>query len=275
LFDGERWGWAMAESPNSFIKWLEANSHWSHWVGLVVAALGLLAGFWLSEKPEGEITLKFTTVKIAEANLPGIKILDNSNNQITGNIFGTEVVLWNTGDLTLGEKSDRIRKPITITFSGVSRIIDSVVQDTKNVDPTTISIEKSQNDVTIKWTQFDPGDAIKVFVIYTGQQQAAFEYEGRFVSTRLADISEFKEEYPSEHGLTAIWDFIKYDFKFRFWRTVGLLVGLIGQVFAVILMFYSLRRPGLSKLVFALWGVAAISLVLSMIGELFVRSSPF
>jgi hypothetical protein len=150
LFDGERWGWTMVESTNSFIKWLEANSHWSHWVGLVVAALGLLAGFWLSEKPEGEITLKFTTVKIAEANLPGIKILDNSNNQITGNIFGTEVVLWNTGDLTLGEKSDRIRKPITITFSGVSRIIDSVVQDTRNVDPTTISIEKSQNDVTIK-----------------------------------------------------------------------------------------------------------------------------
>jgi hypothetical protein len=112
-------------------------------------------------------------------------------------------------------------------------------------------------------------------VIYTGKQQAAFEYDGRFVSTRLADISEFKEEYPSEHGLTALWAFIKYDFKFRFWRTVGLLVGLIGQILAIILVLYSFRRPGFSKLVFIMWGVAAISLLLSVMGEFFVRSSPF
>jgi hypothetical protein len=265
----------MSETTNSIFKWLEENSHWSHWVGLIIAVLGLGAGFWLSEKPEGEITLKFTTVKIAQANLPGIKILDNSNNQITGNIFGTEIVLWNTGDLTLGEKSDRIRKPITITFSSAARIIDGVVQDTKNVDSNTVSIEKSQNEVTIKWTQLDPGDAIKVFVIYTGQQQAALEYDGRFVSTRLADVSEFKEEYPSEQGLAAFWGVLKYNLKFRFWRTVGLLVGIISQFVAIALIFWSIRRPGFPKLVFVAWGVGVISFVLSMMGDFFVRSSPF
>jgi len=90
---------------NAFIEWLKENSHWSHWVGLVIAVMGVVTGIWFAERPTGEIRLKFTTVKIVQAGVPGIKIFDNENHPVTSNIFGTEVLIWNTGDPVIGDES--------------------------------------------------------------------------------------------------------------------------------------------------------------------------
>jgi hypothetical protein len=233
----------MDDNPRSSIfQWLERNSLWSHWVGLLIAAAGLFAGFLLSEKQHGEVTVKFTTVKIAQAGVPGIRILDNANAPITSNIFGTEVLIWNTGDLNLGDKSDRVRKPIRITFDGNIRVIDGVIQDTKNLDPKNVTISTGQNDVVVKWTELDPGDAIKVFVIYSGDQQAKIEYEGRIIGATIADYSEFREEYPGESGLAATWHSFRYDLKYRTWSTTVIVVGTLTQMVGFVLMFFGRKR---------------------------------
>jgi hypothetical protein len=258
---------------NSFFDWLKENSHWSHWVGLVVAALALITGFWLSEKPTGEITLKFTTVKIAQPGVPGIKILDNSNNQITSNIFGTEIVIWNTGDLTLGERSDRIREPLYITFSGDIRIIDSVVRDTKTVDPNAVSLAASKDQLTVKWTQFDPGDAIKLFVIYTGNTQAGISYSGRFIGTRFADFSEFEEEYPGKRGFSFFWDQTKYAFAHQFWSAILLSCAVIIQFFVV----FAMIRMGYEKgrtVVAAGMGLSLLLYIVGLLLQAFGRGTP-
>lgn len=231
--------------PNTLIAWLKENNHWGGWAGFIVGALGLAAAVYYAQKDTGDITLKFTTVKIAQADVPGIKILDDSNNEIRGNVFGTEIVLWNTGELSLGEKSDRIRKPIVVTFSGDVKIVNAVVQGTRNVEPDSVSLDKTSNEVTVNWKQFDPGDAVKVFVIYEAKEQAKISFLGRYINTKLSDISEFKEEYPGESGLSSMPRTIEFNFRVFPWSTTFQAIGLIAQILVTLFMIVCVifKRP--------------------------------
>jgi hypothetical protein len=174
---------------------LKDNQHWIGIAGILVGA-AISISTWVATREVGEITLKFNTVKIAQAGVPNIRILDNKNNPIMGNVFGCEIVVWNTGNLSLGQKADRIRQPLTVVFTGDVNIIDATIQDTKNVPFHAITLDRQKSQLTIGWSQFDPGDAIKVFAIYASAAQSPITYEGRFLQTKLNDMSEFKEEQP-------------------------------------------------------------------------------
>ena len=190
--------------------WLKDNQHWVGPAGIFIGVI-VSAYFYFASKEIGEVTLKFNTVKIVQAGVPSIKIFDRDNNPIASNVFGCEIVIWNTGTLTLGEKSDRVRESLSISFSNDAKIVDAVVQDTKNVAPDAIRLDRKGNRISINWSQFDPGDAIKIFVIYTSSNQAAIQYHGRFLQTRFSDLSQFKEEHPGHYGFEAL----RYDLEHR------------------------------------------------------------
>jgi hypothetical protein len=259
---------------NALIEWLKENSHWSHWVGLVIALVGVVTGIWFAERPTGAIALKFTTVKIVQAGAPGIKIFDTENRPVTSSVFGTEILIWNPGDLPLGEKSDRIREPIKIKFLGNVQLISSVVQATINVDPRDLSIQPGQNELTIKWTQFDPGDVIKLFVVYSGEQQATITYAGRFIATEIKDISEFKEEYPEASGLSAAWHSIKYDFEHRTFVSILGLIGVVGAAVSILLVTVSKKVVWAQRIFPWVFGISLLLMVASAVMEQVSRGTP-
>jgi hypothetical protein len=193
-------------------SWLKNNQHWIGVAGILIgAAISIYT--YVATRESGEITLKFNTVKIAEAGIPSIKIFDKQNNPITGNVFGCEIVIWNTGNLSLGEKADRIREPLTIAFTDGVKMIDSTVQDTKNVPSDAIKLDHHENQITVGWSQFDPNDAIKIFVIYASTAQSSITYRGRFLQTKITDVSEFQEEQPVLSGFARFRAALKYDFQ--------------------------------------------------------------
>jgi len=200
--------------------WLKDNQHWVGMAGILIgAAISIFT--WATTRQAGEITLKFNTVKIAEAGVPGIKILDKQNNPITGNVFGCELVIWNTGNLSLGEKEDRTRQPLTVTFTGRGiNILDATVQDTKNVAAGAIKLDRHDRQITVGWSQFDPGDAIKIFVIYARAAQSPITYSGRFLLTKFTDASSFEEEQPGLAGFARVRAGLRYDLENHPYRTI-------------------------------------------------------
>jgi hypothetical protein len=173
----------------------------NHWVGVAGIAIGCVFSiyFYLGSQPTGEISLLFNTVKIAQAT-QGIKILDSHDIPISSDVYALEIVVWNTGALSLGVKSDRIRRPLSIILGGASRILVAQVQRTLGASLAELNIQPNISDKTIMidWTQFDPGDAFKLLIVYSAKVQSSISYEGRIVGTNFWVRSEAAELYP-EH----------------------------------------------------------------------------
>jgi hypothetical protein len=122
--------------------------------------------------------------------------------------------------------------------------------------------------------QFDPGDAIKLFIIYSGKQQAAIAYDGRFISTQMTDISEFKEEYPEESGLSALWHDILYEFKYRTLATIVAVIGAIGGCVSIFLMLAFGKRTWFLSAFPWLFGISFLLMILGGVMQLVGRGTP-
>jgi hypothetical protein len=255
--------------------WLKDNQHW-------VGAAGILIGTAISiytyvvTRESGEVALKFNTVKIAEAGVPGIKISDKQNNPITGNVFGCEIIIWNSGNLSLGEKADRIREPLTIAFTGSVKIIDATVQDTKYVPADAIKLERHENQITVAWSQFDQGDAIKIFVVYASAAQSSITYRGRFLQTKITDLSEFNEEQPNSSGIAGYREMMKYNIKYHIYSTLMQALMLVALFVCFLMIIFRNLRESKWSMPIAICVVAIffINTVMSTFGRV-PSSSPF
>jgi hypothetical protein len=257
---------------NSIGIWLKRNQHWTGPFGVLI---GVVVSIYIyaASKEVGEVTLKFNTVKIAEARVPSIRILDRDNNLITNNVFGCEIIIWNTGHIALGEKSDRVREPLTIALSNNVKIVDAAVQDTRNVAADSIKLERQENRISVIWTQFDPGDAIKIFVIYASDTQSPIEYRGRFVETRFNDLSQFKEEHPG----SAVFAAVKYNFERRPYTITSLLLILLIQFTLLFLIFFPAfrRQRWARKAAICILVISSIVLAVTIGFDAFSGGTPF
>jgi hypothetical protein len=187
--------------------------------------------------------VSFKTVKIAQAGVPVLRILDDKGDAISVDVYGLEVIVWNTGDLSLGTSSDRIRKPLVISIKGASKILGAVVQDARNVDVSDIAatVDVEQKIVSINWRQFDPSDAIKVFIIYSGQTQSPIDYSARFIGAHLTSASEYKETDPETTGLSKFYYGTMYDWENRKLKLILSVSAVLLQLTALGIMFFTFR----------------------------------
>lgn len=255
--------------------WLKDNQHWVGAAGILIGAV-ISIYTYVATRESGEIALKFNTVKIAEAGVPGIKMSDKQNNPITGNVFGCEIIIWNSGNLSLGEKADRIREPLTIAFIGSVKMIDATVQDTKYVPADAIKLERNENQITIAWSQFDQGDAIKIFVVYAGASQSPITYRGRFLQTKITDLSEFSEEQPNSSGISGYLEMMKYNIKYHLYSAMMQVLMLVAMFICIIMITFRNLRESNWSLSFAILvaAIIVINTVMSTFGRV-PSSSPF
>lgn len=174
----------------------------NHWIGLGGVIFGALlsAYFYFASKPTGHVALFFKTVKIAQAGMPIIKIYDDQNRPITSDVYGLEIVVWNNGNFPLGEKSDRVRRPLVIRLDPDANVLGSQIQATgatatereMRVTPTIVP-----HGVELGWAEFDPGDAFKLLIIYTSKDQSNISFTSRFIDTTIQNLSVENEVNPA------------------------------------------------------------------------------
>jgi hypothetical protein len=255
----------------------------SHWVG----AFGILFGFvvsayfYFASKPSGEISLSFKSVKIAQSGIPVVKMFDDKGQAIEADVYGLEIIIWNTGDLSLGELSDRVRKPLTISFKAPVKMLGAVVQDTQNINTQDVRVETDadQRNIRVLWHQFDPTDAIKIFAIYSGQNQSAVESTARIIGTHLANVSDYKETAaPEEPGIGKFYYRTLFEWENHKLRLTVLLLSVLFQLLALgTLILSSFRRGGLEAAAKWITGLMAFSGVLTVLSStsLFAPKIPF
>jgi hypothetical protein len=198
---------------------------WDFWFGLL-GSLGLLFAVftYVVTNKIGRVSYSFDTQKVFDpANLSGFALVTADKVSVEKPVYATDVVIWNSGDLSLSDNSDRVREPLKINLNGV--IYYYIVSRINLVDPTNYRIELSQDRsaVTITWKFFDPNQGIRLTLLHSDDGEPKVELSGRFFDASLHRESERKP--------------IRNDAKYVF-----LSVGLIAIAFGIVTLFYSRLR---------------------------------
>jgi hypothetical protein len=255
-------------------EFLKAQNHWVGVAGILLGA-ALSAYFYFASKPAGEISLKFKTVKIAHA-IPDIKILDAENNPISSDVFAPEIVVWNSGDLPVGEKSDRLRRSIILVLDKGTRILAAQVQETANATLSELNthLTVENESLRVEWQEFDPGDALKLSVIYSSKNQSNIDYRGRFIGTKMFILSDRKEVHPEQAGLlSSMSSNFAFDWENNKLRAIAGVLGPVAFVIAFILMPLGFRAKH-TRYEMAAASILAAAVLMSFFANYWSTPSP-
>jgi hypothetical protein len=226
-------------------KFVRDQNHWFGVAGIVIGIL-LSVYFYFAAKQSGDVALDFKTVKIVQSGMPILKIFDDQNQPIASDVFGLEVTVWNDGDFPLGEKSIRVRRPLTITLDPTVRILGAQLQATgKSATQTEMGINPnvSKESIQITWREFDPGDAFKILILYTAKTQSVVSTSGRIIDTKFQIMSDQKEIDPSVSNISfsisgASREYSKFVFnlKYHFVKTILTAIAIMSLIAATLLM---------------------------------------
>jgi hypothetical protein len=141
------------------------------WFGMI-GVLGVVFSIftYFHTEKHGELSYSILTQKIFDPNnLRGFKLLSPDGSVVNQQVFASEVVLWNSGDLSLSAASDRIRDPVTIALSnGLINYFVIGSLNFVNSDNYTIALSNDQKSANIRWTFFDPGQGIRLTFVHSG-----------------------------------------------------------------------------------------------------------
>jgi hypothetical protein len=143
---------------------------WEFWFGLVGVFGAIFAVFaYVETYKVGRISYIFDTQKVFDpANLSGFTLVTPDKIFVEKPVYATEAVIWNSGDLSLSDNSDRIREPLTITISN-SVIFYHILGAHNLVDDSNYTVTDSpdKSTVTVRWKFFDPGQGVRITVVHS------------------------------------------------------------------------------------------------------------
>jgi hypothetical protein len=159
------------------------------WFG-IVGVIGLVFAIFTYFHTEkvGRISYSTLTQKIFDPkNLRGFRLLSPDGVSVNEPVFVTELVLWNSGDLSVSAGSDRIRDPIKVALR--AGVINYFVVGATNLvksENYNITISNDQKSAVISWQFFDPGQGIRITFVHSGGDGGSdFVVTGKFFETEL------------------------------------------------------------------------------------------
>lgn len=181
-----------------------------HWT-IIGTIVGIVAGvvvafffFKLSEqRKQFAYTSPVTSIRIFDSKSasPAIRVLDALGKPITEDVYVTEIVFWNSGNVPI-EPSD-VREPIKFVLSPVTRIIDLKVTGATrdNIAKFVVSeadvsgvAENDRKAVQILWDHLDPGFGVRFQVTYVGlpstETELAIALQGYIVNAEGLPVGE-------------------------------------------------------------------------------------
>lgn len=168
-------------------------------ISLVLAIVGLIGGvvtslyFYRASIKQGQLAFCSAQVQVFDVTVaqhspsPPLTVLDRDHNPLTDNIYAATVTIWNDGNAEI--KTDDVRIPFRIVVDGNPKIIDwaPTFYTKDNMDEFNIP-----HDLTITWRHFDPGEGLKMRILYAAKHQENINITGYAVNaapTRNCEIS--------------------------------------------------------------------------------------
>lgn len=168
-------------------------------VNLMSLAIGL-GGFvfgiyaFLANRQNPEVSFQTTQIKVVDGSLPiqAITVNDKDGRKITGDVYGAEITLWNSGNVDFGP--EKVRNPVRVTLPREAHILDSAIIGEIPKGRDSFALRGDGTDpqtLFIAWRFFDPGEGVKIRLIYSAPEQEAIKPVGA-----LLGVSSFSEVLP-------------------------------------------------------------------------------
>jgi len=169
-------------------------------IGVIGAIFGVYA--YIANYKVGRISYVFDTQKVFDpANLSGFTLVTPNKIPVDKRVYATELVIWNSGDLSLSEGSDRVREPLQIKIAN-STIYYHIVGAHNLVDEANYSIDDSsdKSSITIHWKYFDPGQGLRITILHSEVGEPSISLTGRFFETSLSAEKTSPKSLPGDDG---------------------------------------------------------------------------
>ncbi len=158
---------------------------------IVTASLGIIATVTYYELGKKERSLSYYVKKEpskifdSENTTSKIQVYTDDSVRITKNVYVTNLVLWNSGDLEI-KKTD-VRKPIHISLSNGVRILDfNLVREIER-GISNFQLIKENNELTLDWDYFDPNFGMELQIIYTGNDKSEVGIDGYVLGSEIKE----------------------------------------------------------------------------------------
>jgi hypothetical protein len=145
-------------------------------VSFLVGVIGVVWGVYtyFAERTRPEIAWSASTQIVFDYKnaTTDVTMLDAHGNKITDNVYASQITVWNVGNTEFDDVDNHsiIREPLTFHLSGGGRIVSASITNRKNDTASEWAIQNGLHDATMTWKHFDPGAAVRVLVLYTGDE---------------------------------------------------------------------------------------------------------
>jgi len=163
--------------------------------GFIVGLIGLIVGLYsyliTVKTKEISYNVYSPSYKIYDNetinNASSLKVLLEDSIKIDRNIYMTTFSIWNTGDLPI-DKND-IRSDIVIKFKGINKLINyKIIKEVDKGVSNIIFTSKNDSIFNLDWRFFDPGNGIKVQLLYTGDETVKCEIYGSIFEVKFKEF---------------------------------------------------------------------------------------
>jgi hypothetical protein len=181
---------------------------WDFWFGLIgVAGVGFAIFTYIDATKIGRVSYIVETQKVFEpSNLTGFTLVTPENSRVQTPVYASEIVIWNSGRLSLSHDDNRVREPIRIVAPKEASIYYFIINKTNVVplDNYKLDLSPDKSSAVLEWKYFDPGQAISIAVVHSGtENQIVPTVEGRFFETSLR--KEIKTSVNTREAIQLVW----------------------------------------------------------------------
>jgi hypothetical protein len=122
----------------------------------------------------------------SESSTPKLRVLDQNDELITDNIYLSEILLWNSGDVPI-EPAD-VRDSISVRLFPCKKILDYKILHQERPEIANIVLRENHNPdnsnekiLIFGWSHLDPGFGAKVQIIFVGTEETEISVNGYVV----------------------------------------------------------------------------------------------
>ncbi|WP_298507831.1 hypothetical protein [uncultured Kordia sp.] len=170
-------------------KLLNSGIFWTIIIGFFGIGLTILFYEYSNKEREPVYALKKEPSLIfdKENSTPKIKLLSNDSLVVNDNVYVSNIVIWNDGDLEI-RKTD-VRKKFKVFLSSEAKILDYKIVNQTNPEISNFRIKSDNNELLINWDYFDPKFGFELQIIYSGTSKSEVFAEGYVLGKKLKKVT--------------------------------------------------------------------------------------
>lgn len=196
----------------------KSNLFWTS-IGILGSLIVSLGGHIVSQKesePLYSITKEPTLIYSKDDLSSKIKFIYNDSLLINKNVYISNVVIWNNGNLEI-QKGD-VRKDFIIGFIDTCNILDYRIINQIPTDFDNFNIISKRNILHLNWNHFDPNTGLEIQIIYSGDKKSLPVVEGSVLGREFKRVYSNKIKTTLNLGFFVFVTFIMFYLVYVFWR---------------------------------------------------------